>query len=122
MTPSSPCALPPLPTPAQHPKHAAGGWPPELYLVTSTSGTPPPPCSAATARRVERAGGTLASQAVARLNARVWFAAIPPQVRATAGLIAQDGIRVFARWLRHPQDNVEAATAVFTGAPRTPRG
>ena len=80
---------------------------------------PSPRASAATVRRIERASGELASEAMARVEASLpWFRAMSAEDRSWITLVAQAGIGAFVAWSRRP-DAARAITAeVFGSAPR----
>jgi DNA-binding PucR family transcriptional regulator len=80
---------------------------------------PSPRASAATVRRIERASGQLASEAMARVEATLpWFRAMSAEDRSWITLVAQAGIGAFVAWSRRP-DAARAITAeVFGSAPR----
>jgi hypothetical protein len=76
--------------------------------------------SPATVRRLERATGSLATAALARMDERLpWFRAMPADERSWVGLIIQAGIAAFVAWYRRPDPDAPAITAdVFGTAPR----
>jgi PucR C-terminal helix-turn-helix domain/GGDEF-like domain len=76
--------------------------------------------SAPTVRRLERATGTLATAALARMDERLaWFRAMPADERSWVGLIIQAGIAAFVAWYRDPGPEGPPITAdVFGTAPR----
>ena len=56
---------------------------------------------AATLRRIERAGGGLATASVARMDEVLpWFRELPADQRAWVMLVAQAGVRSLVEWLR----------------------
>jgi hypothetical protein len=73
-----------------------------------------------TVRLLERATGTLASAAIARMEERLpWYRAMPPEQRSWVGLVIQAGIAAFVDWYRNPGDSRPTPTAdVFGTAPR----
>ena len=74
---------------------------------------------AATARRLERASGGLAIQALTEMEQTLpWFAGMPAETRAWIGLVAQAGIAAFVVWFRNPDGAVEIRGEVFGAAPR----
>ena len=75
------------------------------------------PSRAATARRLERASGSLATAVTARMEERLeWFRGLPALERSWVGLIAQAGIAGVIEWYRHgPGDT---AADVFSSAPQ----
>jgi hypothetical protein len=74
---------------------------------------------AATARRVERLSGALATRAQHRMAETLpWFEAMPPLPRSQVGLLVQAGIRGFADWMREPDAGSAITAAVFDVAPR----
>ncbi len=73
----------------------------------------------ATARRLERASGTLATEVTAHLDDRLeWFRDLPADERSWVGLIAQAGIAGVIAWYRDPDRSRESALDVFSTAPR----
>jgi hypothetical protein len=76
--------------------------------------------AAPTVRRLERATGTLATTALARMDERLaWFRAMPADERSWVGLIIQAGIAAFVAWYRDPSPEGPPITAdVFGTAPR----
>jgi PucR C-terminal helix-turn-helix domain/GGDEF-like domain len=74
---------------------------------------------AATVRRLERATGSLATAASARMESDLpWYAAMSAEDRSWVNLVAQAGIGAFVQWVRDP-DSATAITAdVFGTAPR----
>jgi len=78
--------------------------------------TPPP---APTLRRLERASGGLATQAVARMDEVLpWFRSMPADQRSWVTLIAQAGIASFVEWLRSPGDAPRLTSEVFRAGPQ----
>jgi hypothetical protein len=74
---------------------------------------------AATARKVERMSGALATRAQQRMaDTLPWFEAMPPLPRSQVGLLVQAGIRGFADWLRQPEAGSAITAGVFDVAPR----
>ncbi|MFZ9987346.1 MAG: PucR family transcriptional regulator [Candidatus Nanopelagicales bacterium] len=72
---------------------------------------------AATARRLERASGELATTVTAHLDERLeWFRELPADERSWVGLIAQAGIAGVIAWYRDP--DAAQALDVFSSAPR----
>ena len=68
---------------------------------------------AATVRRLERATGTLATAASARMESDLpWYAAMSAEDRSWVNLVAQAGIAAFVQWFRDPQ----GAQAITAGA------
>jgi DNA-binding PucR family transcriptional regulator len=76
--------------------------------------------AAPTVRRLERATGSLATAALARMDERLaWFRAMPADERSWVGLIIQAGIAAFVAWYRDPSPEGPPITAdVFGTAPR----
>jgi hypothetical protein len=88
-----------------------------LDRVTSRVSGPPP--SAATLRRLERASGTLATRAVARMDEQLpWFRAMPADQRSWVMLVAQAGIASLVEWCRDPGNPPRLTGEVFGAAPR----
>jgi hypothetical protein len=73
----------------------------------------------ATARKVERMSGALATRAQQRMaDTLPWFEAMPALPRSQVGLLVQAGIRGFADWLRQPEASAVITAGVFDVAPR----
>src|SRR3982750_1067650 len=77
---------------------------------------------AATLRRIERAGGGLATASVARMDETLpWFKVLPADQRAWVMLVAQAGVRSLVEWLRtggSTDSSAELSDEVFAAAPR----
>lgn len=74
---------------------------------------------AATARKLERASGQLATAATARMDERLaWFRDLPAEQRSWVGLIAQAGVGAVIAWYRDPTNATPSAADVFATAPR----
>jgi hypothetical protein len=75
---------------------------------------------AATLRRVERAGGGLATASVARMDEVLpWFRELPADQRAWVMLVAQAGVRSLVEWLRNADSSTqEVSDDIFDAAPR----
>ena len=74
---------------------------------------------AASARRLARAAGPLATRAVGRMDETLpWFPGLPAAQRAWIGLVVQAGIAAFVEWLRHPDASPDLTGEVFSSAPR----
>jgi hypothetical protein len=70
---------------------------------------------------MERATGTLATQAVARMGEVLpWFAAMPAAMpaeeRSWVGLVARAGVVSLVDWLRQPESAAEITGEVFRTA------
>ncbi|MCA0143752.1 CdaR family transcriptional regulator [Blastococcus sp. LR1] len=75
--------------------------------------------SEATLRRLERASGSLATQAVARMDDELsWFRAMPADQRSWVTLVAQAGIASLVEWCRSPGRPPKLTGEVFGAAPR----
>ncbi|RBY95467.1 PucR family transcriptional regulator [Blastococcus sp. TF02-8] len=75
--------------------------------------------SEATLRRLERASGSLATQAVARMDEELtWFRAMPADQRSWVTLVAQAGIASLVEWCRTPGRPPRLTGEVFGAAPR----
>jgi hypothetical protein len=75
--------------------------------------------SEATLRRLERASGALATQAVARMDEELsWFRAMPAAQRSWVTLVAQAGIASLVEWCRDPGRPPRLTGEVFGAAPR----
>lgn len=83
-----------------------------------------PHVSRDTLRRVERASGRLATQAIGGMEERLpWFAAMPALQRSWVGLVAQAGIAAFVAWLQDDDPAGDSGVGsgvsdVFGAAPR----
>ena len=74
---------------------------------------------AATLKRLEKSSGSLAQQAIARMDETLpWYRAMPPENRSWIGLVAQAGIAAFTEWFRQPDAPQAISTDVFGTAPR----
>jgi len=75
---------------------------------------------AATLRRIERAGGGLATASVARMDEVLpWFRELPADQRAWVMLVAQAGVRSLVEWLRNAgSSSQEVSDDIFDAAPR----
>src|SRR5947209_9825150 len=75
---------------------------------------------AATLRRIERAGGGLATASVARMDEVLpWFRELPADQRAWVMLVAQAGVRSLVEWLRSAgSSSQEVSDDIFDAAPR----
>jgi hypothetical protein len=84
--------------------------------VSRVSNRPP---SEDTLRRLERASGSLATQAVARMDDDLpWFRAMPADQRSWVTLVAQAGIASLVEWCRSPGRPPRLTGEVFGAAPR----
>ncbi len=73
----------------------------------------------ATLKRLEQSSGSLAAQAIARMDETLpWYRAMPPENRSWIGLVAQAGIAAFTEWFRRPDAPQAISTDVFGTAPR----
>src|SRR3982751_2660386 len=92
---------------------AASVGPGEMRRTTTTR------VRAATVKRLQRAAGDIASEAVTRMEASLpWFTAISPNQRSWIGLVAQAGVASFVEWLAHPHAAHDVTGGVFATAPR----
>src|SRR2546421_11652672 len=74
---------------------------------------------AATVRRIERAGGGLATASVARMDEVLpWFRELPADQRAWVMLVAQAGVRSLVEWLDNAGSSQEVSDDIFDTAPR----
>jgi hypothetical protein len=78
---------------------------------------------AASIRAIERAGGSLATASVARMDEVLpWFRELPADQRAWVMLVAQAGVRSLVEWLRRRESDgggpQEVSDEVFDAAPR----
>jgi hypothetical protein len=77
------------------------------------------PPTAGTLRRLERASGSLATQAVARMDDQLpWFRAMPADQRSWVMLVAQAGIASLVEWCRNQSHPPRLTGEVFGAAPR----
>ncbi len=77
------------------------------------------PPSAAMVRRLERAAGTLASAAIARMDQRLaWYRAMGAEQRSSVGVVIQAGIAAFVAWFGSPEHRAAITADVFGTAPR----
>jgi len=74
--------------------------------------------SLSTSQRFRRATARLTTDAVTRMGALPWFAALPPEERSFVGLVVQTGLDEFATWLRDTSRPPKADPAIFSAAPR----
>lgn len=73
----------------------------------------------ATVRRLDRAVGRLATDAIVRMDETLpWYRAMPPEDRSWVGLVAQAGIAAFVEWFRRPGGQLAITADVFGTAPR----
>ena len=72
-----------------------------------------------TVRRLEKATGSLAAAAIARMEEKFsWYRNMLPENRSWVGLVAQAGIAAFTEWFRHPDQKAAVSADVFGTAPR----
>lgn len=77
------------------------------------------PSRTATANRLERASGQLATAVIERMEENLpWFRRLRPDDRSWIGLVAQTGIAAFIAWFRDPKPGPVATGDVFGTAPR----
>ncbi|HEU4675974.1 MAG TPA: PucR family transcriptional regulator, partial [Motilibacteraceae bacterium] len=70
-------------------------------------------------RRLERAMGTLATAAIARMDETLpWYRAMPAEDRSWVNLVAQAGIAAFVDWFGNPDAPQAISADVFGTAPR----
>jgi GGDEF-like domain/PucR C-terminal helix-turn-helix domain len=80
---------------------------------------PSPRAKPATVRRLERASGDLASEAMTRMEATLpWYRAMAADDRSWITLVAQAGITAFVEWYRRPEAARTITAEVFGSAPR----
>jgi hypothetical protein len=73
----------------------------------------------ATVRRIEQAVGTLTTQTITQMEAKLpWFRAMPAENRSWVSLVARAGIAGFVEWLKHPERRQQLTGEVFGLAPR----
>jgi DNA-binding PucR family transcriptional regulator len=78
----------------------------------------PAPRRLSTGKRLERARGRLATDAMGRMDAYPWFRALDAAERSWVGVIAQAGINAFVDWYAHPDSQPHPGSDVFGNAPR----
>ena len=93
------------------PARVSGPTPSSMLRAVTSSLEPnkswAPGVSAETLRRVERAGGSLATRSVALMDERLpWFRSLPAQQRSWVTLVAQAGISGYVVWARSPGHRV----------------
>lgn len=71
----------------------------------------------ATARRLERAAGSLAARTV-ELPTLAWIRGLDADVGASVGLVVHAGINAFVAWLRDPETQPASAASSLSAAPR----
>jgi DNA-binding PucR family transcriptional regulator len=87
--------------------------------VDTSRGTQHRDSRADTVRRLEKATGSLAAAAIARMEEKFsWYRNMPPENRSWVGLVAQAGIAAFTEWFRHPDQKAAVSADVFGTAPR----
>jgi hypothetical protein len=87
--------------------------------VETSRETQPRDSRADTVRRLEKATGSLAAAAIARMEEKFsWYRNMPPENRSWVGLVAQAGIAAFTEWFRHPDQKAAVSADVFGTAPR----
>jgi DNA-binding PucR family transcriptional regulator len=87
--------------------------------IRGTNGAASEAQRATTVKRLEKATGSLAHAAIARMEERfAWYRNMPPQNRSWVGLVAQAGIAAFTEWFRHPDQKAAVSADVFGTAPR----
>jgi len=87
--------------------------------VDTSRGTQQRDSRADTVRRLEKATGSLAAAAIARMEEKFsWYRNMPPENRSWVGLVAQAGIAAFTEWFRHPDQKAAVSADVFGTAPR----
>jgi hypothetical protein len=91
---------------------------PEPQTSNTEPAARPPHTHTATLRRLEKSSGSLAAQAIARMDETLpWYRAMPPENRSWIGLVAQAGIAAFTEWFRRPDAPQAISTDVFGTAP-----
>jgi DNA-binding PucR family transcriptional regulator len=87
--------------------------------VDTSRGTQQRDSRADTVRRLEKATGSLAAAAIARMEEKFsWYRNMLPENRSWVGLVAQAGIAAFTEWFRHPDQKAAVSADVFGTAPR----
>lgn len=74
--------------------------------------------SAATLRRLELAGGDLASACLAAMDSQPWFGRLTADQRAAVLLVTQRGVANFVAWLDEPAETIRLTAEAFRIAPR----
>ncbi len=73
----------------------------------------------ATIRHLQRQASTLASEAIARMDATLpWYRAMSAEHRSWVGVVARNGITSFIDWYRQPGHPPQVSADVFRSAPR----
>jgi hypothetical protein len=71
------------------------------------------------ARRLQRASGTLTTDAIKRMDESLpWFSALPARERASVGVLAQLGVTSFVDWFTGTSDSSNLTEKIFSSAPR----
>ena len=87
--------------------------------MDTSRGTQQRDSRADTVRRLEKATGSLAAAAIARMEEKFsWYRNMLPENRSWVGLVAQAGIAAFTEWFRHPDQKAAVSADVFGTAPR----
>lgn len=74
---------------------------------------------AATVKRMRKAAGPIAAEAVARMEQTLpWFTGMSSNQRSWVSLVAQAGVASFVEWLAHPAAGHDITGGVFATAPR----
>jgi hypothetical protein len=74
---------------------------------------------AATVKRMRKAAGSIAAEAVTRMEQTLpWFSGMSSNQRSWVGLVAQAGVASFVEWLAHPAAGHDITGGVFATAPR----
>ena len=77
------------------------------------------PVPRATAARLRRSAGDLATAATARMDAELpWFRRMPAETRAWVGLVASAGVTTFTEWFGRGETGEAVSEEVFGAAPR----
>ncbi|WP_283138145.1 PucR family transcriptional regulator [Rhizohabitans arisaemae] len=72
-----------------------------------------------TAKRLERAMGTLGTATVTAMEERLpWFRRMSAEDRSWIGLVAQAGVAAFVEWFQHPERGSAPTIEIFGTAPR----
>lgn len=71
------------------------------------------------ARRLQRAGGDLTSDAIKKMDETLpWFNALPARERASVGVLANLGVTSFVDWFMGTSDSSNLTEKIFSSAPR----
>ncbi|MGH3615671.1 MAG: PucR family transcriptional regulator [Pseudonocardia sp.] len=88
-------------------------------IATTGADTAAPAVSPATLRRLELAGGGLATACLVAMGQRqAWFERLGADQRAAVLMVTQTGVANFVAWLAEPTEAIRLTTEAFRTAPR----